>query len=196
MHTVCQGLPFDPSPGDILQHESVPFDTSAGCNSYLDSWCDGDACPSYKVQGNASGRMRATGEPADKTKFEDRGEVWGTTLNLLQRCIEVPECKGLVNGMKGKEVQDCLHKCTFEFGEEKLEEWVCDYAAAQFTGGIATFFCNNVLAIVMGPVNKFLNNFIEQPIIDAMASVEHAIASAGRRFKKWLGFGSSIALVV
>lgn len=191
MNNVCTGLPFQPSPGDILQHDEVPFDTEDACNSYLQSW-ESDVLQG--LQGNVSGRL-AVGD-SDKTDFPTRGQIWSTAFGLMKNCVQVAECEHIVQGMNGKEVQDCINKCMFEYGEEKLEQWACDCASETYTGGLADWFCNNALGVIMEPINKFINSYIEQPVIDACESVEDAVASAGHRIASFFNFGWGDALVV
>merc|ERR1712146_859661 len=100
----------------------------------------------------------------------------------------VPECQNVVKGMNGKEAQDCLNKCAVEYTEDKVEEWMCDYASAQYTGGLADWFCDNALSVIMEPVNKFLNKFIEEPVVKAAETVEDAVASAGKKIASFFHF--------
>lgn len=179
-NVLCWGLPYQPGPGDILQHDEVPFETEDACNSYLNSWKSGGQ------RGNATGNLSASG--SDKTPYPSRGQVWSTTMGILKECIGVVECKDLVKGMTGKEVQDCLTKCAFEYTEDKLEEWACDYASTQFTGGLADWFCDNALGTIMQPINKFLNKYIEQPVVDVVEKVEDAVASVGRKIANFFHF--------
>jgi len=183
-NTICWGLPFQPSPGDIELHDEVPFESSDGCNAYLTSWMSSSSSP-----GKYTGR-------SDKTSYPDRGQMWQATMGMLEKCVGVPECQGLVHGnLTGQEVQDCINKCSFEYGEEQLEKWICDYATASFTGGLATFFCNSVLGVILQPVNKFLNKFIEQPVINVVTKVEDAVQSIGSKIAHFFHFGHGIVLV-
>merc|ERR1712070_755597 len=110
-------------------------------------------------------------------------------MGVLEKCVSVPACQGLIKGMTGKEVQDCINKCTFEYGESQLEKWFCDYATASLTGGLATFFCDTALGYIMQPVNKFLNKYIEQPVIDVATKVEDAVKSIGSKIAHFFHFG-------
>lgn len=109
---------------------------------------------------------------------------------VLKQCAQVPECQNLIHGMNGKEVQDCINKCGFEYGEKLLEQWACRYASDVYAGGVADFFCNNVLSTIMEPVNNFLNKYIETPVVHAAERVENAVASAGRSISNFFHFSA------
>eukprot|EP00930_Biecheleria_cincta_P096386 TRINITY_DN88247_c0_g1_i1.p1 TRINITY_DN88247_c0_g1~~TRINITY_DN88247_c0_g1_i1.p1 ORF type:complete len:252 (+),score=49.27 TRINITY_DN88247_c0_g1_i1:66-821(+) len=181
-NVICWGLPFQPGPGDILLHDMVPFDTQDDCNAYLDSWKSDGQRNAMQTSGNSS----AAG--SDKTSFPDRGQIWSTAFDVIKECVSVPECQQLVKGATGKEVQDCLNKCAFEYGEDRFEEWMCKSASMEYTGGLVNWFCDHALSYVMEPVNKFLNKFIEEPVVKVAETIEDAVASVGKKIASFFHF--------
>jgi hypothetical protein len=178
--SLCSGLPFQPGPGDILLHDAVPFDSTDACDAYLASW------RSTGELGNLTARLTASG--SDKTPYPTRGQIWSTTMGILEKCVGVDECRNLVKGLTGKEVQDCFNKCAFEYGEAQLEKLACDAALAVQTGGLAYYFCNYAFGFIMQPINNFLNKYLEEPVVDLAETVEDAVASAGRKVAHFFHF--------
>ena len=178
---LCWGLPYSPSPGDILLHDQVPFESQEACQEYIDSW---------KSDALQTGTTLKAGVGGDKTDFASRGQMWSTVVStLLQDCYSVDSCKDLLQGFTGQQVQDCIDRCAYVFGEQKLEEALCDAVAGSATAGLAVFFCHTALPHILEPVNKFLNKYIEDPIVHAAESIQDASMNFARKVSSFFGFG-------
>jgi len=202
--SLCWGLPFQPGPGDILLHDQVPFESQEACEAYIATWQNKQALKGNGTRANASA---ASPLESDKVSFEDRGKTWsGVTHALLAKCVGIGGehaelCPGwsdvLRDGLTGKQLQDCINACLLEFGEEELEHMACEYALSE-TGPAAGVICEGIEKFLLEPVNKFVNKYIEEPIVHACEKVEDAIGGALHKIGCWLGFcsGTQLAAIV
>jgi len=191
-NNICWGLPFAPGPGDILQHEIVPFATQDACEAYLSSW------QSRQELASSSNLTRSN---SDLTSYEDRGQIFNfVTTELLGQCTQHRECQAIIHGPTGKDLQNCINECIIEIGTPMAEKYLCDAAVGYFSGGTATglakFFCNHALSTVMEPINQFFEAHFEQPIVNIVDHVENAVASIGRAVTHFFNFWSPWSVVV
>ena len=185
--TLCSGLPYTPGPGDILLHDQVPFTSSDVCQQYVNSW------ESQSKLSNSSGLMV---KGNDVTDFTSRGKMWFSVVSfLIQDCGSLDECQDLIHGATGKQVQICIDKCAFEFGEQKLETALCDLVGGSSTAGLAVFFCHTLFPKIMQPVNKILNKYIEDPIIHAVESIQDAATNFAQKMGSFFGKMASCNLL-
>ena len=88
----------------------------------------------------------------------------------------------LKNGITGGDLQNCLNEFIVGQGESVLEQAACEYVS----GGVLTPFCTSGLFKgACGVVNAFVNQYIEQPIVNAMDKVEDSLAGIAKTCASW-----------
>ena len=115
----------------------------------------------------------------DVTDFTARGKMWFSVLSfLIQDCGSLDECQDLIHGATGKQVQICIDKCAFEFGEQKLETALCDLAGGSSTAGLAVFFLSYRVSEDHAAGEY---KYIEDPIIHAVESIQDAATNFAQK---------------
>ena len=107
-----------------------------------------------------------------------------TTMKEKNNSDASPDCTliHILNGTKGRGLQDCVNDKLFEWGEDKLEQAACAY----LTAGVGSLFCGSkVFKAATHVVNSFANKYIEQPICHAATSIERAAASVAGKAVSW-----------
>lgn len=206
---ICAGLPYEPSPGDILFHDAVLFSDVDDCNSYIAAWENNDALTKRrriyaayanktKLQYQADVSSMVEVADQDKVGYDKRGETWsGILQGLAAKCIGIggeasASCKNwtqvLQSGMNGGQLRDCLQDCAAMEGLDVLEDYACKYAAVYLgVGEGADIICQGVEKL-LEPVNKWVDTHVVQPVIKVADKVEDAIASAGHAIGHFFHF--------